>query len=104
MPTSSNKRSERLKRSQETAESKGEQDGSSGVAGCPCLNRDWIEVALVGDDGEPVPDELCVITDPEGVEHVRKTDANGLIRADGIASGSTPTRGSPLRRASRTDG
>ena len=81
------KQSEQLKQSRDTAASKEYWNGDSGVVSCPALNSDWIEVELVIDDNEPVPDKFCTIIDAYGVPHTLKTDVDGLIRLESIPSG-----------------
>ena len=46
----------------------------------------WVEIGLVGEDDEPIPNEEYLITTPDGVEHRGKLDASGKARVDGVAT------------------
>ena len=65
----------------EAAESKSSQDEASGAANCPLTSEGWIEVVLLTDRNAPVPNERCVVTDPDGNLHYAKElfDQSGML-------------------------
>ncbi|MCR9219729.1 MAG: carboxypeptidase-like regulatory domain-containing protein [Alphaproteobacteria bacterium] len=48
----------------------------------------WITVELVGENGEPIPNEKVTVTDPGGEEHQGETDSQGRFTVTGIPEGS----------------
>lgn len=66
-----------------------EQKSGSGVAGQDTqeCRKAWIEIKLLGDDGEGVKDEQYQIVTPDGASHKGKTDARGRARLEGIDPG-----------------
>ncbi len=66
-----------------------EQKNGSGVdsQGIQQCQKAWIEIELLGDDGEGVKDEQYRIVTPDGASHTGKTDARGRARLEGIDSG-----------------
>lgn len=44
----------------------------------------WVEVSLVDEDGDPVPDERYEILTPDGVVHRGRLDYRGRVRLSGI--------------------
>ena len=48
----------------------------------------WIEVQLIGEDGQPVPGVSYAITLPDGTKREGTLDDQGLVRLDGIPAGS----------------
>ncbi len=49
--------------------------------------KHWIEIALVDEDGNPVPDVAYKIRLPDGTEQTGNLDSRGLARIDGILPG-----------------
>ena len=47
----------------------------------------WITVELVGENGEPIPNEAVKVTDPGGGEHEGETDSQGQFTVTGIPEG-----------------
>jgi hypothetical protein len=47
----------------------------------------WVEIELVGEDGQGIADEPYLIIAPDGSEHRGRTDANGTARVDAIPGG-----------------
>jgi hypothetical protein len=47
----------------------------------------WIEIELLDEDGAPIVRERCVITRPDGLEVIERTDHFGMIRVDRILAG-----------------
>lgn len=61
------------------------QDNPTGV---PVVEKDhWIVVELLGENGEPIPGELCRITLPDGDIIERHTDSRGRVEEYGITAG-----------------
>ena len=84
--SSSKSRSEKMGNAGAAAQSQG--DTASEIL--PCQKEDenhWIEIRLVGEDGEGIGNTRCIVTAPDGKEHRVKTDANGVIRLEGIPVG-----------------
>lgn len=48
---------------------------------------DWVEFALVGEDGTPVANERYVVVLPGGEERTGRLDGQGRARIDGIGAG-----------------
>lgn len=48
---------------------------------------DWIEVHLVGEDGQGVADEPYLLVLDDGSERRGKTDAKGVVRLEGVPKG-----------------
>lgn len=71
--------------SEDTTDSRSNQDVTSGNSACPF--GDWIEIELLGDEDAPIRDEACIITDSRGTEYKGKTDSMGIIRLEGVAQG-----------------
>ena len=86
---SSKSRSEKLGNAGAAAQSQSDRDTASEVL--PCQKEEdenhWIEILLVGEDGEEICNTRCIVTTPDGKEHRVKTDVNGLIRFEGIPGG-----------------
>lgn len=56
--------------------------------GVPVVEKDhWIVVELVGENGEPIPGELCRITLPDGDIVERHTDSRGRVEEYGLEAG-----------------
>lgn len=49
--------------------------------------KHWIEIALVDDEGHPVPDVRYQIRLPDGTVQSGNLDSRGLARLDGIDAG-----------------
>jgi hypothetical protein len=47
----------------------------------------WIEICLIGEDGQPIPGEAYRVTFPDGSFREGRLDASGLSRVDGIGPG-----------------
>lgn len=47
----------------------------------------WIVVELVGENGEPIPSELCRVTTPDGDVIERETDIQGKVEVRQISAG-----------------
>ncbi|MEQ8601909.1 MAG: carboxypeptidase-like regulatory domain-containing protein [Marivibrio sp.] len=47
----------------------------------------WITVELVGEDGEPIPNEAVTVSDPAGDDHEGETDSQGRFTVTGIPEG-----------------
>lgn len=47
----------------------------------------WITVELVGENGEPIPNEAVTVTDPGGDDHEGETDSSGRFTVTGIPEG-----------------
>jgi hypothetical protein len=56
------------------------------VQACP-LSQTWIEVKLVDEDGNPVPDQKYKIVLPDGSIQEGSLDDKGTVRFDGITPG-----------------
>jgi len=54
---------------------------------CPLSKKDWIEIVLQDEDGNPVPNAEYLITTPDGQELSGTLDGNGFARVDGITPG-----------------
>lgn len=46
----------------------------------------WVEIVLVGEDGEPIPHVAYQLRDPDGRTHRGRLDERGLARVSGIRS------------------
>jgi hypothetical protein len=57
----------------------------SPVERCPLLT--WIEVAVVGADGSPIPNVAYRLVLPDGSERIGKLDAYGLARVEDVPRG-----------------
>ena len=68
-----------------------QSDGDTASEVLPCQKEEdenhWIEILLVGEDGEGIGNTRCIVTAPDGKEHRVKTDVNGVIRLEGIPVG-----------------
>jgi hypothetical protein len=68
-------------------------DSHKGVGGavqqCPLV---WIEVELLDEDNDPVPDEEYEIETPDGRVVKGKLDHKGFARLDGLIKGSCRIR------------
>lgn len=53
----------------------------------PALPVSWIEVRLLGEDGQPISDVRYLLTLPDGTRQEGTLDEDGLIRVDGIDAG-----------------
>ena len=51
----------------------------------------WVEIALVGEDDEPIPGAAYRLKDPDGRVHRGRLDDRGLARVSGIRSGGACT-------------
>lgn len=62
-------------------------DDAAIVASCPLRERPphWIEIELVGEDGQPIAWERYEITTPDMTVHAGFLDQHGKARVDGIA-------------------
>jgi hypothetical protein len=80
-------KSQKMKSADNEARSKSDQDKTGAKEKCPAKNTEWIEIQLVGEDGSGVRNEKCTIIAPDGKEHRGKTDANGMLRVEGIPEG-----------------
>ena len=49
--------------------------------------KDWIEISLVDENREPVPDEEYILILPDGQEKKGQLDSNGLAKEEGIPPG-----------------
>jgi len=49
--------------------------------------KDWVDITLKNDLGEPIPDAEYVITLPDGQEKRGNLDSNGHARIEGIPPG-----------------
>jgi hypothetical protein len=59
----------------------------------PIDNEDhWIEVQVVGEDGEGLASVRCLLTLPDGREITRTTDRFGLIRVERLLAGECSIR------------
>ncbi len=87
--SSSKSRSTKLGNAGAAAQSQSDRDTASEVL--PCQKEEdenhWIEILLVGGDGEGIGNNRCIVTAPDGKEHRVKTDVNGVIRLEGIPAG-----------------
>ncbi len=54
--------------------------------------KDWIEIRLVDDQGEPMADEKYELTLPDGTKKSGSLDGNGKARIDGVIPGSCQVR------------
>ena len=66
--------------------------GNSQVVGstvqpCPLQQVHWIEIELLGEDGNGVADQAYRIVAPNGQEYLGRTDAFGRARVDRIPAG-----------------
>ena len=64
----------------------------SGIAYMPdtasLLNEDhWIEFQLIDGDGNPLPHQRFVVTDPSGARHAGNLDQNGHARVEPVKAG-----------------
>jgi hypothetical protein len=57
------------------------------VQPCPLAQTDWIEVILVGEDGQGVAGEEYALELPDGTTRTGTLDARGRARIDCIAPG-----------------
>jgi hypothetical protein len=78
---------EKLERSGAAADAVAE----SLIAPCP-LKTAWIEIVLLGEDGQGIADEAYVLELPDGEVRRGKLDATGRARVDGIAEGTCTVR------------
>lgn len=62
------------------------QSGADAKGGCP-PPKHWIEVKLVDENGDPIPNEQYVITGPANEEHSGTLDGNGFVHIDGLDPG-----------------
>lgn len=46
--------------------------------------EDWFECTLVGSQGEALADQACEVVTPDGIAHPCTSDADGLIRLEGL--------------------
>jgi hypothetical protein len=53
----------------------------------PCLQGDWVELELVGTDGNPMANEPFVVEDSDGKLHHGFLDGAGFARVMGVAPG-----------------
>jgi hypothetical protein len=53
----------------------------------PSKEDEWIEIVLVDDAGQGVPNERYLIVGPDGKEYKGVTDQDGVARVDGISKG-----------------
>jgi hypothetical protein len=58
-----------------------------GQAGDKLRLRTWIEIQLIGEDDQPIPNAKYVLTLPGGATKTGTLDANGCARVDGIPAG-----------------
>ena len=59
----------------------------------PCPQRKhWIEIQMLGTDGEGIADIAYSVTKPDGTEVRGLTDANGLARIENLTAGSCKIR------------
>jgi hypothetical protein len=58
-----------------------------GAGGDKLRLRTWIEVQLVGEDDQPIPNVRYVLTLPGGDTRTGTLDANGCVRIDGLPAG-----------------
>ena len=58
-----------------------------GSSNCPGGLSHWIEVALLNQAGDPVPNEPYLIVTPDGKKHKGRLDGNGFVRLDNIQPG-----------------
>jgi hypothetical protein len=63
------------------------QDEEAAQAQPAADERHWIEIALVDDDGNPVPNEMYVIELPDGTQRTGVTDGDGKARVSGVDPG-----------------
>lgn len=54
---------------------------------CPLMDKHWLEIEMLNEDGKPVANEPYLIIDSEEHEYRGKTDATGVARVSGIAEG-----------------
>lgn len=52
-----------------------------------CPSRHWIEIELLDEDGVGIANEEYLIVTPDEEKHRGVTDADGLVRLDGIVKG-----------------
>lgn len=77
-----------LRQSEEGAD---QSFGSNPAGGMmtPCASKDdWIEIQLLGEDGEPVPNTKYRVQLPDGRIEEGTLDAEGVAGFEGIAAGS----------------
>ncbi len=60
---------------------------NAGSGGDKLRLRTWIEIQLVGEDDQPIPNVKYVLTLPGGATKTGTLDANGSARVDGIPAG-----------------
>ena len=51
------------------------------------LKTTWVEISLVGEDGQPIPNEKYKVTLPDGSTEEGTLDANGVGRVEGFEKG-----------------
>jgi hypothetical protein len=61
----------------------------SPVQDCPLQKKTWIEIALVGQDGKPVPDARYTIFLADGTKVEGNLDGDGKARVDHIDPGTS---------------
>ena len=72
-----------LSQAQQKAQSRG---NPGAVTKCP-KKKHWIEIKLVDQEGQPIPNQKYVITGPAGEKHSGSLDAQGFVHIDGLDPG-----------------
>jgi hypothetical protein len=79
--------SQKMETAGKAAQSKSDQDKTSGEKKCPPVDTHWIEIRLVGEDGSGIGNEKCIIIASDGKEYRGKTDSKGVLRVEGVPEG-----------------
>lgn len=64
----------------------GDAPASDPVAPCPLQKKHWVEIQLLDDFGQPVPNEEYQIVTPDGTQVRGYLDSRGWARVDPIES------------------
>jgi len=85
---SANENGAALKESRKASDQSFSTDSSDNTTlDCPLKAKTWIEIQLVGEDGEPISGKKLEIELPDGTKKTATFNKEGKARFEGIAKG-----------------